>query len=165
MQRLYLGGCMFTGKNMIRIKALCLFSYNDHLFVSESFDSVKNDYYYRPIGGTVEFGEHTVATLHREIREELSTEITHVTLMTVLENIFICDGMQGHEIDFVYTAEFADASFYEIKDYYLNESNGEKVKALWLPKNDLLSGRYRMVPEKLREFLLTHHTGEAVFGS
>ncbi len=151
---------MFTGKDTIRVKALCLFVKNGRYFVSEGFDTVNNEYYYRPIGGTVEFGEHTVATLHREIHEELSTEITHVRLMTVLENIFICDGMQGHEIDFVYTADFVDTSFYELKESYLNESNGEKVKALWLPKNDLLSGRYRMVPEKLREFLLTHHIGE-----
>lgn len=149
---------MFTGKDTIRVKVLCLFVKNEHYFVSEAFDTIKNEYYYRPIGGKIEFGEHSVDTLYREIREELSTEIKNVTLVTVLENIFTCDGMQGHEIDYVYSAEFADASFYEIKDYYLNESNGEKVKAVWLPKDDVLSGRYRLVPEKLRAFLFSGYS-------
>ena len=133
---------MFSGKDMIRVKALCLFENDDKLFVSEGYDSKKNEYYYRPIGGTVEFSEESIDTLHREIREELATEIKNVMLVTVLENLFTCDGMQGHEIDFVYTADFVDTSFYEVKEYYLQESNGEKLKELGLSKNDLCSGLY-----------------------
>jgi len=35
---------MFTGKEKIRVKALCLFENNDLLFVAEYYDTVKNDF-------------------------------------------------------------------------------------------------------------------------
>ena len=49
----------------------------------------------------------------REVREELSADVTDLRLLGVLENIFTFDGADGHEIVFVYDARFVDASFYD----------------------------------------------------
>jgi len=143
------GDYMFQGKNNIRIKALCLFEDNGYIFVSESFDCVKKDFYYRPAGGTTEFGEYTIDTVIREIKEELNTEIINIKLATVLENIFTCDGFKGHEIDFIYSADFKDRKFYEKKEYEIIESDNKKIKGVWMKIIDFINNKYRLVPEEL----------------
>jgi len=144
---------MFKGKESIRLKALCIFEDGDDIFVSEMYDSAKKDFFYRPIGGTVEFGEFSEATLVREIREELNTEVSNVRLEMVLENIFTCDGVAGHEIDFMYRADFSDVRFYERREYELTESDQTKVKARWMSRLDFINRKYRLVPERLVEWL------------
>lgn len=125
------------------------------LFLSKAWDSIKGDYYYRPIGGTVEFGERTEETIRREIREELNTEIQNLSLYTVVENIFQCDGIDGHEIMFIYRAEFVEDRFYDDKAFSITESDGQIFKAGWEPIQDILDEKIRLVPEGLMEILRT----------
>lgn len=88
--------------NYIRVKVLFWVERNrEELFVSEDFDSVKKDFYYRPISGTVEFGEKTMDALKREIREETGKSIIIEQLFAVLENIFVWEGQEGHEIVYI----------------------------------------------------------------
>ncbi len=144
---------MFTGKDKIKVKALCLFKENDEILVSKSYDIVKKDYFYRPIGGTTEFGEYTSETVKREIIEEMEAEIENVRLEKVWENIFVCDGENGHEIVFLYTAEFVDKRNYERKEYKIIESNGEQIEAYWIKIEEFEEGKLRLVPEALKEYL------------
>lgn len=44
------GECMMT-KGIIRPLVICIFKRDDTILVAEGYDSVKDDYYYRPIGG------------------------------------------------------------------------------------------------------------------
>ncbi len=143
---------MFTGKGLIKVKALCLFENDGNIFVFEAYDSVKKDYFYRPIGGTTGLQEYTIDTLKREIKEELNTEIKNIELKKVVENIFVCDGFPGHEIDFIYQADFCDTSFYEHKEYELIESDNERLKAFWISIKECSEGKYRLVPEVLIEY-------------
>ncbi len=150
---------MFKGKDKIRVKAICLFQQDDYIFVSRAKDSIKNDYYYRPVGGNVEFSEYTKDTIVREIKEELNTEIENVELIKIIENIFVCDGMNGHEIVFLYKADFKDKSFYEKKVYQIIEDKyeeyiaTEKFDAGWYKISDFKSGKLRLVPEQLNDML------------
>jgi len=144
---------MFSGKDKIKVKALCLFQDEEEIFVSKSYDTVKKDYFYRPIGGTTEFCEYTIDTIKREILEEMNTEIRNVTLEKIWENIFVCDGINGHEIVFLYKAYFVDKSNYERKKYQIIESNGEKIEASWINVGDFGEGKLRLVPESLIEYL------------
>ena len=51
-------------ENQIAIKSLLFTERNkDDILVFEDYDKVKRQFYYRPIGGTVEFGEKTSDTL------------------------------------------------------------------------------------------------------
>jgi ADP-ribose pyrophosphatase YjhB (NUDIX family) len=144
---------LFSGKEKIKVKALGLFQQEDYIFVSKSYDSIKKDYFYRPIGGTVEFGEYTIDTIKREILEEMNAEIINIRLEKILESIFVCDGIDGHEIVFLYTAYFKDVKYYEKKEYAIVESNGEQVPALWVKKEEFIEKRLRLVPEALVEFI------------
>ena len=136
-------------RNKIRVKALAWIEDQGMLFVVKLHDSVKGDDYYRPVGGSVEFGERSHETVKREVREELVTEIELIASPFIVENHFVCDGEVGHEIDFLYPARFTDLTFYEHKTFRLVEANGEVSDALWIPIVDCVSGALRLVPEEL----------------
>ena len=103
----------YNAYTFIRVIAICVFRHNDQILVAEGFDTVANLPFYRPLGGTVEFGERTKDTVVREIEEELGQAITNVRLITVLENLFIGEGQPAHEIVFVYDGQFVDRSIYD----------------------------------------------------
>lgn len=136
--------------SIIKVKAICLIRDNhNELLLAEGYDSTRGDYYYRPLGGTVEFGETTEQTIIRELMEELKAVIKNVVLLHVIENIFTLEGKLGHEIVYIYEAEFCNLGYYSMDTIYANESNGEKIKCVWISQEDCLTGKYRLVPEKL----------------
>jgi len=143
----------------IRVKALAWIEDKDMLFVVRMHDAVKGDDYYRPVGGSVEFGEPSHETVIREVREELNTEIELIASPFVVENHFVCDGKAGHEIDFLFPARFTDLAFYERKTYRLVEANGDVADALWIPIADCIRGDLRLVPEELPNYYANRHKG------
>lgn len=116
---------------MIRPIALCLFRQGDRLLVNEARDTLKQQNYCRPLGGGIEFGETSAAAVAREIREELDVEVVNLRLLGTLENIFVNNGVPGHEIVLVYDGEFADAALYEQPFLPGVESNGVAFQAQW----------------------------------
>jgi ADP-ribose pyrophosphatase YjhB (NUDIX family) len=142
-------------KEYIKVKALCLIvNDNKETLLSVDYDNVKKEYYYRPLGGHVDFNEKTVDTVKREFREEIGAEIMNLKLLSVTENIFHCDGIPGHEIVFTYTGEFADKSLYKTKEFsFTYGSDAHEVKVFWVKIEDCLNGRYVFVPEGLNEKL------------
>ncbi len=99
-----------------RVKAVCLFLHDGRLLAKDSFDPTKQQRFWVPVGGGVEFGETSHDAIVREVREELGAEITGVRLLGVRENLFTFDGSQGHEIVFVYDAQFAEHHKYEAEE-------------------------------------------------
>ena len=144
---------MIFEKEEIKVKAICLFRNKNKILVSENYDIEKKDNYYRPLGGKVEFGEYTIETLKREIREELGCEIEDIKLETICENIFTCDGNKGHEIMYIYDARFIEKEIYKNIILEVTESDGSKIKASWKDINDFKNGHMRLVPEPLNGFL------------
>ena len=141
-------------KERIRPIVICLFSNGDRILVSEAYDSSKGDYFCRPLGGGIEFGEHSRDAMLREIREEIGAEVEKLELVGVLENIFIYEGAQGHEIVFVYDAEFKDRRMYErgeIEGYEV-EIDAEFV-ARWQSPEEIKLKNIRLVPEGLADLL------------
>ena len=138
----------------IRPISVCLFHHENRVLVSEGFDTVKQNYYYRPLGGGIEYGESSREAVVREIREELGVEIENVRLLGVLENIFIYEGQQGHEIVFVFDAEFVDKSLYQLDeiDGYEQEAN-VRFKAKWYSLSENGKNGGSLVPEALEKML------------
>jgi ADP-ribose pyrophosphatase YjhB (NUDIX family) len=136
----------------VRTIAICLFRDGDRLLVAEGYDAAKGDTYYRPPGGTVEFGEFTRDTVTREIREELGLGVTDLRLLTVIENLFTCNGAQGHEIVFVYEGRFADPRAYQSPVLDAHEDDGKPYRAEWRSL-DTFDATHRLVPDALREVL------------
>lgn len=75
--------------NLICPIAICVFRNNNRILVFEGHDSIKNETYYRPLGGGIEFGESGEEAIRREIMEELHSEIEELKHLGFLENIFM----------------------------------------------------------------------------
>src|ERR687887_1952825 len=102
-------------KPRIRPLAICVFSHNGCILVAEGYDSVKDEYFYRPLGGGIEFGEPSVETICRELREELNVEVDKKSLkyLGAVENLFTFNGTPGHEIILIYDGAFKEPSLYD----------------------------------------------------
>jgi len=69
----------------IRALALCIFHRNGRILVHEFQDAVKQQTVFRPIGGGIEFGEHSAEAIVREVQEELAQPIHSLRLLGTLE--------------------------------------------------------------------------------
>ncbi len=137
----------------IRLLALGLIRDSDRIFVSEGYDPVKQETFYRALGGGVDFGETSRAALEREFQEEIQADLTNIRYLGCIENLFTFDGRQGHEIIQLYQCDFADSKFYQLESLIFSESATHKHKALWIDIARFKSGEFRLVPEVFFEYL------------
>jgi ADP-ribose pyrophosphatase YjhB (NUDIX family) len=140
-------------KPKIRPIAIGVFRQTDKIFVFEGYDSVKDEVYYRPVGGGIEFGEHSRQALVREMREEFAADITNLRHRATVENIFTHDGQLGHEIVFIYEAEFVDPAMVEQAVIMGKEDDGSPFRAVWKPLSDFHNGGPPLYPDGLLELL------------
>jgi ADP-ribose pyrophosphatase YjhB (NUDIX family) len=122
------------------------------LLVFEGHDDVKGETYYRPLGGGVEFGERSDDALQREFREELDAEVLVKERLGVLENVFSWRGRSGHEIAFVYDAEFVDSALYAKDEMKILD---DPATARWVDFADFRDGSKILYPRGLTELLST----------
>ncbi len=95
-------------KRRIRPLALCVFQREGKIFVSRGYDAHKDEVFYRPIGGRIEFGERGRDALEREVREEINAAVADLVYLGTLENIFTYEGKPHHEIVRIYDGAFCD---------------------------------------------------------
>jgi ADP-ribose pyrophosphatase YjhB (NUDIX family) len=138
----------------IRPIVICLLRRGERILVSQAHDSAKQDYFCRPLGGGIEFGERSRDAVRREMKEELSVEVENLRLIGVLESLFTYVGRRCHEIVFVYDAEFVDKSFYERDEILYQELGlaGDFV-ARWRSVEEIEADNVRLVPEGLARLL------------
>ena len=137
----------------IRVIVLALIRDGDRIFVSEGIDPLKQDTFYRALGGGVEFGETSRVALEREFQEEIQAELTNIRYLGCIENLFIFNGKQGHEIIQLYQCDFADPKFYQIESLTFPESESRKHLALWIDIARFKSGELRLVPDVFFDYL------------
>jgi len=140
-------------KPKIRPIAIGIFRQTDKIFVFEGYDSVKDETFYRPVGGGIEFGEPSREALVREIQEEFGADIANLRHRATVENIFTNDGQPGHEIVFIYEAEFVDPAMYEQAVIMGQEDDGSLFRAVWKPLADFYNGGPPLYPDGLLELL------------
>ena len=140
-------------KGIIRPLVICIFQNDESILVAEGYDPVKGDYYYRPIGGEIEYGEKSAEALIREVREEIEADIFNLKYLGTVENIFTFSGELGHEIVQVYDASFIDTSFYTEELFEGKEDDGKIFKIKRLPIRKFQNGELRLVPEGLLDLI------------
>ncbi|MGW4060608.1 NUDIX hydrolase [Amycolatopsis sp. NPDC004747] len=139
-----------TAMSSIRPIALAVIRRGDSLLVFEARDDVKGETFHRPLGGGIEFGEHSKDALVREFGEELGAEIEVGDRLGVLENVFTWQDRPGHEIAFVFAAEFVDDRFYRRDEMKILDDPGT---ARWVDLADFRDGRKILYPTGLIELL------------
>jgi len=143
----------------IRSVAICIFRRGNEILVFEGYDPADDETYYRPLGGGIDFGERASDAVAREIEEELGAEITNVEQLGVLENIFEYNGAPGHQIMFIFAADFVDASRYA-QDIMPALEHGpdpntptDGFDAVWLDLSQVESGEKILYPEGLFDLI------------
>lgn len=134
----------------IRPIAICICRDGDRILVTEFRE--KGRLYYRPLGGTIEFGERGEEAVRREFREEIAANLTEIRYVGMLENIYMNEEQRGHEIALVYDGRLADASLYE-KETIQGDELGKPFKAVWKRLDAFGSGNPPVYPDGLLELL------------
>ncbi len=132
--------------NRIRIKVMCVITDGNRVLAGHGRDNVKNEDFYRVLGGNMEFGETSEEGVRREIREELNSEIEDLKFLDVVENTFTYKGKPGHEIIFLFRGTLADKEIYKRAKIHIVE-DGYEFDAEWVLLKDVRAGRTRLYPE------------------
>lgn len=122
--------------NVIRPIAICVFRHDGRILAAEGYEPLTGRLFYRPLGGAIEFGESSAATIEREIAEELGAAVTDLRYLGTLENVFTYGGQTGHEIIMVYDGEFVDRSLYSQAAIEGAEDDGLPFRAVWVSLDD-----------------------------
>lgn len=142
-------------KKRVRPLAICVFRNQGRILVNQGYDPLREEYYYRPLGGGIEFGEPAEETVCRELLEELNVEVDKESLnyLGAVENIFTFNGTPGHEIILIYDGSLKDSSLYDQAVILGAEADGEKIQAVWKRIDDFGEGKAILYPTGLLELL------------
>jgi 8-oxo-dGTP pyrophosphatase MutT (NUDIX family) len=144
-----------ANKKRVRPLAICVFRHNDRILVNQGYDPVKDEYFYRPLGGGIEFGETSMDTVCRELMEEINVEVNSESLVYLgtVENIFTFNGIAGHEILLIYDGALKESGFYDQTVIVGKEANGEEIHAVWKRIDEFGDGKSILYPNGLLEML------------
>ena len=139
--------------NQIRPIALCVFHNKNRILVFEGLDSIKEETFYRPLGGGIEFGESSEDTVRRELKEEINVDVGKIRYLGMLENIFTFNGNSYHEIVMIYDGALIKPGLYEQAVIVGKEANGEEIRAVWKNLDEFAVGKSILYPVGLLEML------------
>jgi ADP-ribose pyrophosphatase YjhB (NUDIX family) len=122
------------------------------ILVAAGFDHAKQQRFYRPLGGEIEYGERAEDAARRELQEEIGAELARVGLLAVVENLFTYQGRQGHELVWLFEADLTDRAFYE-RDVIIADEAGARFEAHWVPVETFLRGEAPLYPDGLLDLL------------
>jgi 8-oxo-dGTP pyrophosphatase MutT (NUDIX family) len=139
-------------KPRIRAVSICVIRDKERILVAEYYDKKKDEVFHRPLGGTIEFGETGVQAVMRELLEEIGAHLEQVTFLGMLENLFVYEGLPGHEIVLVYEARMQERYLYE-QESQVGDEMGEPFKVVWKRLDAFGTGREILYPEGLLALL------------
>ena len=139
--------------NQIRPIALCVFHNRDRILVFKGYDKAKDETFYRPLGGGIEFGESSEDAVRRELKEEINVEVGSLKYLGALENIFTFNGNSYHEIAMIYDGALIDSGLYDQAVIAGREANGDEIRAIWKGLDEFELGKSILYPTGLLELL------------
>ncbi len=123
---------------------------NNKILVSEGYDKIKNEVFYRCIGGGIDFLEKSVDALKREFKEEVKMNINVGKFLGICENIFTYNGKEGHELILFYEVNIKDEDYKE--RYHVIDSNSE-FYAMWIDIDKFTNKELKIYPEQMLKYL------------
>lgn len=120
------------------------------ILVSEGYDKVKDEVFYRCIGGGIEFLENSKEALKREFKEELNIDIHIGKFLGIAENIFTYNGKNAHELILFYDVNIEDKDYKE--KYHIIDDDSES-DAMWIDIERFKNGELKLYPEEMFEYL------------
>ena len=135
-----------------RASSLCIIRRDDAILLQQ-FPEDEGLTTFRPVGGTIEYGEDSRSAVVREVKQEIDEDIVEQKLVGIIENIFSHHDAIGHEYDFIYEAKFANAATYQQNIIQGIEGDQEYV-AVWRTLSDFETNQnYKLVPDGLYQML------------
>ena len=134
----------------IRPIALGIAIKNNKLLVGESFDKVKNQTFYRCLGGGIEFLEKSSDALKREFKEEIGADITVKDFLGISENIFTYQGKNAHELILFYSIEISDNDYKE--EYHIADEDDSGI-AKWIDIDEFKNKNKILYPEEIFKYI------------
>lgn len=134
----------------IRPISLAIIEKNGKILVQEGYKEETKEYYYRPLGGGIEFLERAEDALVREFQEEIHTKLTNIEYITLFENIFKQNGKDAHELILLYRATMPEEDYQETYD--IDEIDHVNI-AKWVEVEDFKQGKKRIYPLGIEQYL------------
>ena len=134
----------------IRPIALGIAIKNNKLLVGEGFDKVKNQTFYRCLGGGIEFLEKSSDAIKREFKEEIDVDIIVNDFLGISENIFTYQRKKAHELILFYSIEISDENYQE--EYKVIDDHGETI-AKWIDINEFKNKNKILYPEEVFKYI------------
>ena len=123
---------------------------DNKVLVSEGYDKVKDEKFYRSIGGGIEFLENSTDALKREFKEELNIDINVGDFLGISENIFTYNGKNAHELIMFYNVDIKDEDYKE--KYHIIDDNCE-TDAVWVDIEKFKNKELKIYPEQVFKYL------------
>lgn len=120
------------------------------ILVSEGYDKVKQETFYRSLGGGIEFLENSKDALKREFKEELNIDIDVGEFLGISENIFTYNGKKAHELILFYNVTIDDKDYKE--KYHVIDDNSE-TDAKWMDIDEFTNNNLKLYPEEVFKYL------------
>ena len=117
---------------------------NNKILVSEGYDKVKDETFYRCLGGGIEFLEKSEEALKREFMEEINIDIT------VRDFLGTCQGKKAHELILFYSIEISDKNYQE--EYKVIDDHGETI-AKWIDIKEFKNKNKILYPEEIFKYI------------
>ena len=136
----------------IRASTICVIRHEGRILAAPGYAPTKG-LFYRPLGGEINFGEHSRDAIARELREEIQAEVTGLRCLGVIENFYTRYEVPQHELVVVYEAELADSSLYQ-RTSIQGQEEDEMFEVEWVPLSEFTSGRATLFPEGLLDMLV-----------
>jgi ADP-ribose pyrophosphatase YjhB (NUDIX family) len=135
----------------IRPNSLAIVIHKDRVLAMTGYDPVKDQHFYRLLGGGVEFGETAEEAVVREFKEELNTDLHVTKRLDVIDSIYTYQGKPGHEITFVFLGTITDPKILNSDTMPILDNDNNM--AAWVPIEDVLSKKSILYPEGTPEML------------
>ena len=134
----------------IRPIVLGIVTKENKILVSKGYDEVKDEVFYRCIGGGIEFLEESKEALKREFKEELNIDIGVGKFLGIAENIFTYNGKKAHELILFYDVDINKKDYKD--SYHIFEDNCES-DAMWIDIDKFKNKELKIYPEEMFKYL------------